>query len=333
MSRSTGQQHPSGYQTPEALWRAVTDRIRQRVGEDPRLTTSNLQRQFVYDRFLARVFCTGGGGWVLKGGTALLTRVRSARHSRDLDLFRSEGTVDAAAAELREAAAIDLDDHFRFVAELNGIRDERPGRPGTRLAVLNVDAYAGIRRVSRFKVDVVIGSIITTDPEQRRPAPIVTIDGLITPDYLLYPMPDHVADKLCATVEEYGTEGIGSSRVRDLVDLVVIARTQAVDAAALRHAIDAERQHRNLPPITRYTTPPTWSKDYARRAHDVAQCQDHQTYKAALDLVARFLDPILDGRVQAATWRPNELRWESGHGIQPPALPVEPNDGAGSSRV
>jgi len=38
--------------------------------------------------------------------------------------------------------------------------------------------------------------------------------------------------------------------VRDLVDLVVIARTQTVQAAAPHHAIDAERVNRGLAPIT-----------------------------------------------------------------------------------
>lgn len=56
MSRAGAAQHPSGYRAPDALWAAVTARIRDRVRQDPRLTVMNLQRQFVYDRLLARVF-------------------------------------------------------------------------------------------------------------------------------------------------------------------------------------------------------------------------------------------------------------------------------------
>jgi predicted nucleotidyltransferase component of viral defense system len=137
----------TGYRTGEALWDAVSQRIRLLVRANPQLTTANLQRQFVYDRFLARVFSASGEDWVLKGGSALLVRVRSARHSQDLDLFRRRGTVESAAAELVKSAAVDLADHFRFEVRLKELRSERPGQPGTELALLYVDAYAGVKRV------------------------------------------------------------------------------------------------------------------------------------------------------------------------------------------
>jgi hypothetical protein len=49
-----------------------------------------------------------------------------------------------------------------------------------------------------------------------------------------------------------------------LVDLVVIARTQTVHAAALRIAIEAERHHRNMAPITAWAAPDGWSSTYAK---------------------------------------------------------------------
>jgi hypothetical protein len=208
--------HPSGYPTPDALWNAVNSRIRQAAKTNPTATVTNLQRQFVYDRFLARVFYAGDHNWVLKGGTALLARVRSARHSQDVDLFRQAGTIDAAVAELQHAAAVDLADHFRFVTGAVVTRPERPDQPGTQLATAKIDGYAGVRKVATFKVDLVIGSVITADPEPLRPDLTVSIDGLLTPDYLLYPLVDHIADKICATFELYGTAQMASSRVRDL---------------------------------------------------------------------------------------------------------------------
>ncbi len=67
--------------------------------------TSNLLRQFVYDWFLTRVFTASDGSWFLKGGTALLARVRTARHSKDIDLFRREGTLMTAVGEIRAGGA------------------------------------------------------------------------------------------------------------------------------------------------------------------------------------------------------------------------------------
>ncbi len=83
--------HPSGYDTASAMWAAVQARSKS-VAKTTGTTPQKLQRQFVYDRFLARLFTSAPEGtWVLKGGTALLARVRSARHSRGY--LQSSGIV------------------------------------------------------------------------------------------------------------------------------------------------------------------------------------------------------------------------------------------------
>jgi hypothetical protein len=303
--------HPSGYQTPDALWTAVTAKIKAAAKADPQLNVSNLQRQFVYHRFLARVFAVGDGDWVLKGGTALLARVRSARHSKDIDLYRQSGTLETALAELAQAAELDLRDHFRFI--LTGapvLSADRPGQPDSALATVSIDAYAGVRRIATFKVDLVIGAIITADPERIAAQPPVSLPGLSNVDYLVYPLVDHIADKICATAEHHGQGNTPSTRVRDLVDLVVIARTQTVDAARLHTAIESERLHRNLPPITRYITPPGWAGQYANLARRVAECADQRTYPLAIELVSEFLDPVFSGERASGTWNPGTAEWE-----------------------
>jgi hypothetical protein len=310
VSRTAGE--VTGYRTGEALWEAVNQRIRRLVRINPQLTVGNLQRQFVYDRFLARVFTITGEDWVLKGGSALLVRVRSARHSQDLDLFRRSGTLGSAAGELEAAVLTDLADHFRFEVRLKEIRSERPGQPGTELALLHVDAYVGVKRVAQFTVDVVVGSIVTAEAERMVPTPVVDMAGLTSPGYLLYPMVDHIADKVCATFEVHPPDGRPSSRDRDLVDLVVIARTQVVHASELRTAVEAERLNRNLPEIAGYTTPPGWRTTYARLARDVAECRDHRSYDRAVRLVQTFLDPVLQETVTTGQWDPRVQAWSNG---------------------
>ncbi|GAA1853921.1 hypothetical protein GCM10009836_37480 [Pseudonocardia ailaonensis] len=303
--------HPTGYATPDAMWSAVVVRSKKaakRAGS----TAPNLTRQFVYDRFLARLFTHAGGGeWVLKGGTALLARVRTARHSRDIDLLRERGTLDSALDELERAAAVDLRDHLRFVPGASSRAEERPGQPGTELAKVKIDAYAGVRLVSEFVVDIVLNAVITGDPESRQPEPTIELAGIESPAYLIYPVADHVADKLCATFELYGHARLPSSRVRDLVDLVVIARTQHVDAGALRVAIDAERVHRALPEIGQWGCPDGWVTSYAKVARDVVECSDHRSFSSASALASAFLNPILSNEINDdATWSPSNLRWE-----------------------
>ena len=296
------------YGTPDALWAAIDSRITQLVDADPRLNKSVLQRQFGYERFLARIFSVEGD-WVLKGGTALLCRTRSARHSRDIDLFRRQGEVSEAVAELAKLATTDLGDHFEFVAETSEIRDERPEHDGARLATIKVAGYVGRRRKFEFTVDTVVGSVITAEPEYRVPEPIVTIPGLESPSFRLYPIVDHVADKLCATFERFGDRGASSTRVRDLVDLVVIARTQSMEVSALRCAIEAERAHRSLPPIAEYRTPPSWRTTYPKAGRGVVDCADYPRHEDAVELVGRFLDPVLSGELDSGVWLPDRLVW------------------------
>ena len=58
------------------------------------------------ERLLQRLYARDDG-WVLKGAAALLAREVSVRATRDVDLYRRAGLVEAEAA-LREALALDL---------------------------------------------------------------------------------------------------------------------------------------------------------------------------------------------------------------------------------
>lgn len=288
--------------------RALTDHLRRQAKQSG-LEHSNLRRQFAYDRLLARVFTSGDAAWVLKGGTALLARVRSARHTRDIDLARRSGTVQAAVEELREMVERDLGDHFRFEFGPTTAHTDRAGQPDTDQAKLAVAAYIGTMLFEQFSIDVVVGSVMTTAAEAISPSIVVEFDGLVPPTYLLYPVVDHLADKLCATFEKHGDSGNPSSRSRDLVDLVVLARTQTVDAAMLKTAIEAERLHRRLPRIQAFAAPAQWEKRYSSDAKTVSECEGYRTLAGAVALVGRFLDPILASDEPQGLWCPSRLSW------------------------
>lgn len=304
----TRPEHVSRYTTPEAMSRALTDHLRRQAKQSG-IEHSNLRRQFAYDRLLARVFTSEDAGWVLKGGTALLARVRSARHTRDIDLARRSGTVQAAVEELREVIERDLGDHFRFELGPTTAHTDRPGQPDTDQAKLPVSAYIGTTLFEGFSMDVVVGSIMTTTPEAMSPSIVVEFDGLVPPTYLLYPVVDHLADKLCATFEKYGDSGTPSSRCRDLVDLVVLARTQIVDAAMLKTAIEAERLHRGLPRMDAFDVPSQWERPYSADAKTVSECEGYRTLDDAVELIRRFLDPVLSGDQLQGSWSPSQLSW------------------------
>jgi hypothetical protein len=188
-------------------------------------------------------------------------------------------------------------------------RTERPHQPGTELAIVTIHCFAGTKMVQQFTVDLVIGSLITQDPELLDPAPLIAVSGRPTSPYRVYPVVDHIADKVCATFEQHA--GHPSGRIRDLVDLVVIARTQRLDAGALRYAIRSEQDLRGLDSIMRWSCPATWASEYAKEARGVAHCAGYG-FADASALAATFLDPVLAGDVgEGYEWSPVELVWQS----------------------
>ncbi|MBM3696638.1 MAG: nucleotidyl transferase AbiEii/AbiGii toxin family protein [Actinobacteria bacterium] len=280
--------------------RAIGDLIAQAAASAP-YGVSDLRRQFAYGRLLARVFTHQPDLWVLKGAAGLLTRIPGrARHSLDIDLWFG-GRVEAALDALREAAALDLGDFFTFDIERGPVLT---GTEGTRLRVI---AYLGDKVFERFRVDVVVASTMTGAPEPTPPLEPVRIPGLRSVDYRTHPMADQIADKVSAFTGTYA--GLPSSRYRDLVDLVLIATTQAVDAGALHAALFAGTRQRRLDPNVRLALPsPDWPEGYRRIAAQVPGLV-YQDAAAALQVVGHLIEPVLAGLKDAA-WDPARLEWK-----------------------
>jgi hypothetical protein len=291
------------YTKPAALDAAVTDRIRN-VAEASPYGVAELRRQFAYDRILVRIFLTDPGGWILKGGTGLLARMPSAaRHSLDVDLYRPT-SVDAAVRELTMAGDMELGDFFTFDVEkdveLAGIH------PGVRCRIV---AYLGDREFARFPIDVVVRANMTGQPTVTDPLTPIKIEGLPTSSYRLYPIADHIADKHAAMIDTYG-DGAPSSRYRDLVDLVLITRTQTVDAHDLRKALVSEYAYRKLAIPTTVTLPsPDWIGGYTAVARSVPTLEIVDA-NVAVDIVRKLIDPVLDSSAKG-TWDPHKLQWTS----------------------
>ncbi|WP_223587124.1 nucleotidyl transferase AbiEii/AbiGii toxin family protein [Microbacterium sp. OVT16B] len=295
------------YRDGNALWKSVTARA-QAEAQASGAAPGAILRRFVVDRFLARVFALPGHEWVLKGGNAVLARVHDARATKDVDLLAELSDLDAAVANLRKAVEIDLHDHFRFV--VTGARAAGAGtaQPAVNGSKISIDAYCGVRRREHFSVDLVTGSLMTAEPDIRAGPGLVPA---IPPAHVrLYPVVDHIADKLCATQSMYGVAGDRpSSRVRDLVDLVVFARTQHIDGAALIEAIAAEWAHRGLPGQPVFSPPTEWERLYPAEARRVPACGDVLTFSGAVELTTSLLAPACDRSALNRTWSPDASAW------------------------
>jgi hypothetical protein len=298
------------YTTAAAFRAALKARFTAIAKQDPRYTINELQRQFAYDRILSRCFSTEDAQrWVLKGAGALLARLPDARHSKDIDLYYAELAAgpDKAIAALVVAADRDMGDHFRFEVT-TPLQEAAKGRR------IHLSTYLG-GLYATFHVDVVVGTPMSGQPDLVPPLTPLHIEGLVRPPYRAFPLPDHCADKLCAITETHEQAGGThvSSRVKDLVDLALIARSQTVDGPALRVAILAGTGHRGLPLPTTFAAPDwdAWRTGFTKTI--TAAPAKSMTFADAVQLVKRFLDPVLAGPVSG--------RWIPQEGWSPPGVP------------
>jgi hypothetical protein len=311
------------YATPHAFRAALRDRFGAYAHGDHGMRVEELQRQFAYDRVLARCFAgQDGDRWVLKGAIALLARLDGrARHSKDIDLHYavpsagpskdpskdpSAGTGCAVDAFLG-AARRDLGDHFRFeVTRISPLPEHLSGRR------LRLGAYLGAR-FATFHVDIVVGSAMSGEPDLAGPLTPLHIDGLVRPQYRVFPVADHLADKLCAITETHqradGTV-VASTRVKDLVDVALIAGSQNVGGLALRRAVVTGARHRGVALPPRFEVPDlaAWRTGYTRRAADAPI--PVPSFGQAADVARRLFDPVLAGPLDGS-WDPQAGRWLS----------------------
>src|SRR2546421_1375563 len=298
---------PFPYGSPAALRAALTDRLKKLAACSP-FTVTELHRQFAYDRLLARVFSAPDADrWVLKGAAALLARLDVARHSKDVDLSW-QSTVDLVEAEhaFRAAAGRYVGDYFVFDV---GPAAPLVGDKGLRFAVV---AGLGGRPFAAFSVDLVAGQSMTTAPEAVAPLVAVEIPGLLRVDYRAYPLVDHIADKVSACLETHARGGgtvTVSSRYKDLVDLVLIARTQQPAAADLRRAVLSETGRRSVGLPPEFVMPgPLWPAGYEAKAAEGPQLGELGRFPAAMALVKKMLDPVLAGTA-VGRWDPDRTEW------------------------
>ncbi len=292
----------SQYATPAAFRRALTDKLTA-LARESRWELPQLQRQFAYDRLLERLYLMDDG-WIVKGAVALLARDLGVRASVDIDVYRAK-RVDAAEADLREAAARDIGDWFRFEIGPRGTIGE--GITGVRL---HVTAFVGETVWAQFRVDLVGSDLnMLGEPDQVAALAEVDMPDVSQRGYRAYPLVDHVADKVAATVQRYGAAQRPSTRFRDLVDLVAISQGASIDAQEQIRALTSEAERRCIVLPETFDVPDRalWESGYAAEARRSLLATAH-TLDEALAVVRPFVDPVLVGTARG-TWDHERGAW------------------------
>ncbi len=289
---------PRQYATAGAFRVALETRLFERSRRD-NADLQRFRRQVAFDRLLARMFGAthqARDGWILKGGYALELRFRQARATKDLDLTIRTSTTpaepeDAPIAALRHrlvtAASVRLPDFFVFeVGETMLTLDQAP-EGGARFPV---DARIDGRSFVKFHVDLGAGDDVLEPFDE-----IVGEDWLgfagITPVAVpALSAEQHWAEKLHAYTRP--REGRTNTRVKDLIDLVLLIERQTLVADRVLAAIDATFARRRTHEIPRevLVPPAQWDRPFAALAEECRLTHTPHTAHAAVNRFWRGLE-------------------------------------------
>ncbi|NIN72171.1 MAG: nucleotidyl transferase AbiEii/AbiGii toxin family protein [Gemmatimonadetes bacterium] len=262
-----------------------------------------LRKLVVFDRLLARLNVVAPSRWVLKGALALDFRLGGrVRATKDMDLARQDD-LDAATEDFLALQRLELGDHFVFAIERARLSD--PELEGAA-ARFRAEATLAGRQFETAIIDVGFSDPALWEPDRLMGPDLLRFAGLGPVEVPGLPLEQHVAEKLHAYTRKY-SGGRSSSRVKDLVDLLIISSSTRVDGARLRAAIkvtfDVRASHRR--PEALPIPSSAWAAPYRRLAEEMGL--DGSLANGYRD-VAGFLDPVLAG--ETGEWDPERGRWE-----------------------
>ncbi|MGH4002465.1 MAG: nucleotidyl transferase AbiEii/AbiGii toxin family protein [Pseudonocardiaceae bacterium] len=296
-------------QSPQAKRQSLKSHIKTEAARRGQ-SADRLTRQFLYQQFLALVFSYPDKRWILKGGVSLMMRLPAARHSMDVDLVaRTPLDRDEAINALRQAIKPRSRENL-LVFTLSPGKDESEGSQVVKLKV--VVTFAG-REYGTFSIDLALEPhLVAEEVEQITPTPIVDVPWLPElPVIDVYPIADHVADKVCAMYEIHPVARV-STRYRDLVDLALIVATYELDAAPIARSLRSEEKRRQwLEALPGELEVPAlaWRVGYRNAAAESPLPKELVRLEDALAYVGEFLNPLLDGTRTTGIWNQARGGW------------------------
>lgn len=217
------------YETARAFRTALEQRLKNEA-QATGIALLRLRKRVAFERFLARLATSESSGWVLKGAFALELRLGlRARTTKDIDLGRADDE-EAATEHLEAATGVDLGDFFVFEARRTLALDAATGFHAVRFTVrADLDG----RRFEQFPVDVAFSEATPIQAEPLFGANSLEFADVAEPQLPVVSLEQHVAEKLHAYTGAFGRDQRESTRVKDLVDLVLIGDMAALDAKRL----------------------------------------------------------------------------------------------------
>ncbi len=285
---------PRRYASATAFRVALEDRLK-RLAQSEGMDLQRLRRQSAFDRLLCRLFVELDPPWLLKGGYAMELRLKTARTTRDIDLAMRrlpvvsaewEANVSEVLESLREAGNLDLHDFFTFVfGDATQDLDAAP-YGGARFPV---DAQLAGRTFAKFHLDVSSGDVMHEPYEILSGRDWLGFAGIASATFPAVSPEEQFAEKLHAyTLPRVGRE---NSRVKDLVDLVLLIERTKLDVARLPKAIQETFKRRKTHGIPAALLPPpySWGGPFTEMA---TECSLEPDMEKHFGVVAQFFSNL-----------------------------------------
>lgn len=219
------------YATATVFRRALEDRLAS-LSKAGGVDLQRMRRQVAFDRLLVRLFATGNPPWRIKGGYALELKLSLARATRDLDLGLSTADGIDLLDRLQTAGAMDAGDWFGYI--IGEAVMDLDGAPygGARYPV---EARLDGRPFAKFHLDVGLGDIQREPVEWVESRDWLGFAGIAPGRFPSISREEHFAQKLHAYTMPRGDRP--NSRVKDLVDLVLLIDAAPMDLERLRRDV------------------------------------------------------------------------------------------------
>ena len=274
------------YTSGQAFRQALETRLRKMSIEQV-ISIVRLRKQVAFERFMARLITFQDKAWVLKGGLAMQLRLGSqARTTMDIDLLKTSKTGDILRT-MRQAAALDLGDWFKFELSESGdlVEDIYVGQR------FHVTSLLDGRTFEEFAVDVGVDDPIIEPLDCLTFQPTLSFAGISPTKVSAYSKEQQIAEKLHALTRQYASGT--SSRMKDLVDILLLFDHETIDEQQLIKAIQLTFETRGTHPVPESfpELPLPLARDYGRIASELG-LRDVD-FNSAQKQVGDFLVPAL----------------------------------------
>lgn len=287
------------YRSSRTFRQALEDRLRAQ-GASLGIPLVRLRKMVAFERFLAHLLADQPNDWVLKGGLALQLRIGDkARTTNDMDLL---SISDLPARRLHDALVraglVDLRDDFQFEVALPTSETELR---------FHVRTILDGRPFESFYVDVGSGDPMVDLPERLTAPALLEFAGISPAVIPCYPLTQQIAEKVHAYTRPHKS-GL-SSRVKDWVDILLMAELGTMDARSLSRALSATFEKRATHPLppSLPVPPSNWLREFQYLSRELKL--GYESLADAIAAMARFVDPVLQGKTKGS-WNPAAWSWE-----------------------